>query len=67
MKKLYSPKQAAKILSLSKDTILKLIKKGDIKASNVGTGKRTVYRIYKSELQSFLERKDQTNEQPRTS
>jgi excisionase family DNA binding protein len=54
----YSPTEAAQLLSVSKGTILKLIKKKKIKAVtiNLGEGKisRPTYRIPKEEIKNLI-------------
>jgi excisionase family DNA binding protein len=49
---------AAELLSVSKETVRKLIEAGDIVAANVGSpGKRKSYRILQCELIKFLRSK----------
>ncbi len=50
--------QAAELLSVSKETVRKLIEAGEIVAANVGSpGKRKSYRVLHSELINFLRAK----------
>jgi excisionase family DNA binding protein len=63
----YSPVEAAEVLGVNREHILRLIKSGKIVASNIGTGQRAVYRISITEVQHYLKKnKLKTDEQPRT-
>lgn len=44
----------AKILNVSKNTVLRLIRQGRIKAVDVGTKSKSVYRILDKELERFI-------------
>jgi excisionase family DNA binding protein len=57
IKEFYTPKDAADLLSINKMTILRLIKSGQLAATNIGTGQRMVYRISKSALSGFISKK----------
>ncbi len=57
LKEFYTPKDAAEMLSVNKLTILRLIKGGKIQATNMGTGRRMVYRISKDVLSGFINKK----------
>lgn len=65
-KEYYTPQEAAELLSTHKQTILRLINSGDLKAVNIGAGSKPYYRIPKISIQEFLSR-NKTYEQPRTS
>ncbi|MCK4501213.1 helix-turn-helix domain-containing protein [Candidatus Babeliales bacterium] len=54
MKEYNSPKEAAEILSVKREHILRLINNGQLPASNVGTGQRKVYRISIQDLNNYL-------------
>lgn len=54
MDKYYSPKELAKMLSVSHRTVLKLIKSGKLRALNVGAGERPIYKILDGEYQRFI-------------
>lgn len=53
-KEYYSPKEAAEKLSVNRKTILSLINSGRIKATNMATGTRALYRIPRKELEKFI-------------
>lgn len=62
-KDVYSPLEAAELLGVTKDHILRLIKSGKLVASNIGLGQRSVWRISNEEIEKFFKRsKKQTNE-----
>ena len=66
MKDIYSPKQAAELLGVTKDHILGLIKSGKLIASNIGLGQRAVWRISREGINNFLsESKKEIHEQSR--
>lgn len=66
MKNIYSPKEAAELLKVTNDHILRLIKSGKLLASNVGLGQRAVWRISHDEINKFLMRSNnKSNEQSR--
>jgi excisionase family DNA binding protein len=52
-KEYYSPQEIADKLSLSKQTVLSLIKSGKLKASNLSVGKKAVWRISEESLNKF--------------
>ena len=64
IKEFCSPKEVAEMLSVCQETVLRLISNGKIKTSDVGTGKRHVYRVAKHDLNSFLEERNIKHEQP---
>lgn len=64
-KEFYTPQEAALRLSVSNETILRLIRNGKIQASNVGIGKRMVYRIAAQDLNLFINVARNDSEQPR--
>lgn len=51
-----SSKEARTRLGVSRDTIEKLIKSGDLKAIKIGNGRTGHYRISEDELQDYIER-----------
>jgi excisionase family DNA binding protein len=55
--------EAAKQLGVSKNTLLTLIAKGRIKASNVSTSERPQYRIRQEDLDSFQARNTVNSDQ----
>jgi len=65
-KELYSPKEAAEILMVNKEHILRSIKSGKLAAANIGSGKRAVYRISAKDIAKYLQNCKQ-NGQPRPS
>jgi len=66
MKDVYSPQQAAELLGVTKDHVLRLIKSGKLVASNIGLGQRAVWRISREGINNFLsESKKESHEQPR--
>jgi len=46
--------ECAKLLKSSDKTIRRLIRKGKLRALDIGAGERNVYRIPASELEKFL-------------
>ena len=67
MNDIYSPQQAAELLGVTKDHILRLIKSKKLIASNIGLGQRSVWRISHEEINKFLTRsKKKTNESRNT-
>ncbi len=59
--KLYTPKEAGELIGVSEDTIRKLVKSGDLAATNIGTGTiNPVMRISEQALTDFIE--SRTNE-----
>ena len=53
--KLLTPSQAADYLSVTPEQVRRLIRGGDLSATNVGTGaKRPLYRIRQQALEDFL-------------
>jgi len=66
MKNVYSPQEAAELLGVTKDHVLRLIKSGKLMASNIGLGQRSVWRISSDEINKFFTRsKKKQDEQPR--
>lgn len=63
-KEFYTPQEAALRLSVNTETILRLIRNNKITASNVGTGKRVIYRIATRDLNSFINVARNDTEQP---
>lgn len=53
-----SVEEASKQLGLSKKVVRKLIRKGEIRASNVGTSCKPLYRIRQAALDKFLDDND---------
>lgn len=49
-------KEVADKLNVSKMTIYRVIKAGDLKAIDIGTGARRVYRVSQKELNKFIEK-----------
>lgn len=55
MEKYYSAKEVAQILSVTKQTVINLINRGELAAVRVAS----VYRIKESDLKDYLERNKQ--------
>ncbi len=53
---LYTVLECAKLLKSSDKTIRRLIRKGNLRALDIGAGSRNVYRIPASELELFLKK-----------
>lgn len=54
MKEVYSPRETAELLGVTRDHVLRLIKSEKLIASNIGLGQRSVWRISKEEINKFL-------------
>jgi len=52
-KEYYSPQEIADKLSLSKQTVLSLIKAGKLEAADWGVGKKPVWRVSQDSLNKF--------------
>jgi excisionase family DNA binding protein len=52
-KEYYSPQEIADKLSLSKQTVLSLIKAGKLEAADWGVGKKPVWRVSQESLNKF--------------
>jgi excisionase family DNA binding protein len=52
--KLYTIKEAAEILLVERQTIIRKIEEGRLKAINVGSGKKKTYRISEEALNDFI-------------
>ena len=50
----YTPKEVAKILSLSKDMVYDMLREGKMPAIKLGTGKRQTWRIPKKDFEIYL-------------
>ena len=50
-----TPKDIAAQLSISTTAVRALIDKGQLKASNVGTGRNKIYRVNEEDLAAFLD------------
>jgi len=50
----YTPSELAKILRVNPRTIVSLIRSGKLEALDVGTGKRSHWRIYEGQYRKFL-------------
>jgi len=50
----YTTREVAKMLKVNHRTITKLIYQGKIRAVNVGSDKKPMWRIYDGELQKFM-------------
>ncbi|MHC4682220.1 MAG: helix-turn-helix domain-containing protein [Planctomycetota bacterium] len=60
--RLLIPSQAADLLGVTPEQVRKLIRRGDLSATNVGTGmKRPLYRIQKQALEGFLSSRCQSD------
>lgn len=57
-KEYYSVIEIAQMLSISKLTVWNLIQSERLKAVNVGTKKKALYRIHKLELEKFLNKNE---------
>lgn len=54
--KLYTPKEAGEQIGVSEDTIRKLVKSGDLAATNIGNGSiNPKMRISEQALKDFIE------------
>ena len=51
---LMKTEEFAAIVRLSPDKVRQRIRRGEIKANNVGTDKRRIYRISEAELERYL-------------
>lgn len=49
-------REARARLGISRDTLTKLIKGGELKASKIGNGRTSPYRIADGDLQEYLDR-----------
>lgn len=54
MEKFYTVKEFGALLKINIRTVNNLISSGRLKAVDVGTGKRKIWRIYDGELQRFM-------------
>lgn len=52
--KIYKVKEAAEILGMHPDTIREKIRRGELKAKNVATGKRPEYRITEKAIAEYV-------------
>ncbi|MBX3433687.1 MAG: helix-turn-helix domain-containing protein [Pirellulales bacterium] len=52
-----TPPEVGKLLRVAPETVIKWIKTGFLRASNVATGKRPSYRIRPDDLEAFLDRR----------
>jgi excisionase family DNA binding protein len=59
-----APERAAAFLALSRKTVLKLARKGDLPAHPVGRGVRQMWRFRLSELSRWLEDEAVKSDQP---
>lgn len=57
----YTIEEIANKLKISKMTIYRAIKSGELNPINIGTGDRKVYRISKEELSKFLEKRKESD------
>ena len=51
-----SAAEACERLRVSRETLRKLIKSGDLKAHKVGTGRTSPYRISEEEAEAYIDR-----------
>ncbi len=51
----YTPRQVADILRITRTTVYKLIASKRIRASDISTGQRKIWRIKKKDLDKFME------------
>jgi len=58
-KQYYSAAEVSEILSVNKLTVLALIKKKKMKAINIGTGQKIIFRISKQSLEDFIKQNEQ--------
>jgi excisionase family DNA binding protein len=49
-KQMYSPVEVAKMVSVSRDTVLRMIQRGELRARNMGTEKRATWRVPKDAI-----------------
>lgn len=52
--KFFTIKEIADILRINERSVVKLINNGQLKAVNVGTSKRKMYRIFDGQFQNFI-------------
>ena len=52
-KQYYTPAQAAKLLCVTDQLIIRHIKSGKLPAMNLGSGKRKIYRIRAEDIDNF--------------
>jgi len=57
----YTPPQLAKIFGSSPETIIALIRSGDLPAVNFSTGQRPRYRVLRGDWEAFLARRKGNN------
>lgn len=57
----YSPAELSKLLGLNSRVILRLIHNNSLPASNVGSGKRAVYRVSVVDLEKFIKKNNHKN------
>ena len=50
-----SVEEVSQQLGIGKEFVRKLIRRGELKASNVGTDKKPMYRVRQSALEKFLD------------
>jgi len=62
-KEYYNLTEIAEMLSVNKAKIWKLVRAGDIHATNVGTDKQAYYRVSQENLDSFLKKRTNYGEQ----
>jgi len=58
-KEYFSPKELAELLSVDRKTIFSLINSGRIRATNMASGSRALYRISREELNRFTNNKQE--------
>ena len=56
-KEVYTPEEAATLLSVTKPLICKLIKQGKLPAMNLGSGQRNIYRIRAEDINNLKDNK----------
>jgi len=54
-KKFYSPQEVADLLSVSMRLVLRHINSGKLVAANLGSGRRSIYRVSEKDLKNFIE------------
>lgn len=52
--------QVSQQLGISKEMVRKLIRKGELKASNIGSPAKRVYRVRQTALENFLDERQVT-------
>lgn len=53
----YAPSIIAKLLEVETFTVLLWIRKGQLRAMNIGTGKVPYYQVFKADLIEFMEKR----------